>query len=654
MFSVLLLLLTAKARADACAGKRSNALPPYTKLLTYGEALECMRSIPSHTTWIDSTLNGLKLGLDNFVFLDKMRNSGPPYNIRTNFLEELDKISSKTYQHDLDFQEDLQSLFAEMHDCHTMYLKSMCYHSVFALPFVLRSQVSLGQQRIFIEPAMFIEAYEQFFDIKLERFFGREVVAINGLEVMTFISNFAADNETISNDLSAAFNHALRTSVFRVMRIFPHPSQPSVSFTLGEVNQTEGNLETIELPWLAFGDDNLGEASACIAKKSAALPAPIPDYLWPRRHHGELAKKCETWPDPEFCQFARSVPSPAGHAGAISQRADVTPILPDGQPSTISCFTKRGTQGTTLLMKIRTFEPTSKTSEDPLKGFTDDALKCLQTPFDFVVLDMMQNLGGTIELAFKLLQILVEKYWHEPTKALYAYDIKQSPFMDAFISKTQSVSPLPGADGIPILDPTTLKPFNSSAWYQEPVQRIRGGVLGNYSKKFFMDFSNLFQYRSSEHAFKFPKKSELVVLTDGTCGSTCATFVINLNENDLATTMGVGGISQYTMAVSSFAGGSVSNLKVFEQLGNMIGVTVPQFLTSATWQWTWLELYSKIYPNDAVQFVMQNPTLRLPWWDFPSPMKANSLITKQLSELYDIAMAELEQLNPNSFALSFV
>jgi len=652
MFSILLLLLTTQARAEVCAGKQFNTFPPYTKLFTYDEASECMQSVPSNTTWIDSTLSALKLGLENFAFVDKMKDSGPPYNIRTNFLEELHKIGNKTYQRDLDFQEAVQSLFIRMHDAHTQYIKPMCYHASFVLPFSLRSQLLVGQQRIFVEAATFMETYEQFFDMKLERFAGREIVAINGLEVMTFISDYAEDMETISNDLSAAFNSALRTAIYRVQLIFPRPLQPYVSFTFGERNKTQGKVETIELPWLVFGDDNLGKVAACSVKQSAHLQAQAPDYLWPSKLHFKYGTKCQTWPDQEFCQFARSVASPAGHAGTISQRADVTPILPDGRPSTISCFTQRGTQGVALLMKIRTFEPTSDTSQDPLKLFIDDALKCLQTPFDFVVLDVMQNGGGIVALAFRLLQILVPKYWHEPTSALYAYDIKHSPFMDAFISKTQSRSPYP--DGIPILDPATLKPFNSSAWYQEPVEYIRGGVLGNYSKRFFMDFSDLFQYRSNERPYKFPKKTELMVLTDGTCGSTCATFAINLNENDLATTVGVGGISQYTMAVSSFAGGSVSNLGVFAYLGNMTGMTVPQFLTSASWQWTWFELYSKIYTNDAVQFVMQNPTLRLPWWDFPSPLKPNSLIAKQLSELYNLAIAELGNLNPHSSSTFFV
>jgi len=648
---VVLLFTLPQAAAEICGGKPSDTFPPYTKLFGYDEAVECMLSVPGNTTWIDSTLHALNFGLQNFVFLDKMRNSGPPYNIRTDFLAELKKLGNNTYQHDLEFQEDVQSLFIKMHDAHTQYVKPLCYHATFALPFSLHNQLIMGQQRFYVEPANFTETYERFFGVKLARYFGREIVAINGLEVMTFISDFAEDMETISNDLSAAFNSALRTAMYRIQLIFPRPSTPHVSFTFGELNRSIGKLETIQFPWLVFGDDNLGNLSACTVGQSDPLKATRADYLRPTKYAGKSKRSCQEWADPVFCKFARSVPSPAGYIGTVSLYANANPILPDGRPSTISCFTKQATYGLTLVMKIRSFEPASESFDDPVELFINDALTCLQSQFDFVLIDVMQNGGGVIGLAYRLLQILVEDFWHEPTKSLYTYDLRHSSFMDMYISKTQSRSP---SQDDHILDPATLKEFNSSAWYSEPVQYIRGGVLGNYSQRFTMNFSDFFEYRRSERPYKFPKKTELMVLTDGTCGSTCAHFAVILNENNLATTVGVGGIFQYTMAVSSFAGGSVSNLDDFEFLANITGLKAPHFLTTARWQFTWFELYSKTHLNDAVQFVMQNPVLRLPWWDFPNPTKPAKITAERLSKLYDLAITELGRLNPHVFSTIFI
>jgi len=326
-----------------------------------------------------------------------------------------------------------------------------------------------------------------------------------------------------------------------------------------------------------------------------------------------------------------------------AQESSSVTILPDGRGSTISCFTQRNTSGVALFMKVRSFEPDSTTN------FVDDLLTCLQTPFDVVILDVMQNGGGSIDLGYKLATLLVEEFHTNPTKALYKYDIKHSSLMDAFIRTTGAQSPFGDTDGEGvILDPQTLKAFSDNSWYTKAAKHFRGGVLGNYSQPFVWNFSETFAYRGDQKPYKFPKPSELFILSDGTCGSTCATFSLVMNERKLATTIGVGGISQYTMAVSSFAGGSVSNMDNLAQMGAAAGMQVPQFSTTAIWQFTFMEVYSKLYVNAPAQFVMQPPTIRISWWDFPHPSVPASVSQARLGELYGLALREAERLNADT------
>merc|ERR550532_1775710 len=271
--------------------------------------------------------------------------------------------------------------------------------------------------------------------------------------------------------------------------------------------------------------------------------------------------------------------------------------------------------------------------------------------YDSMVLDVMSNGGGIVCLGYRLAQMLVETFWEEPTKSLYEYDLRHSPLMAAYVQATGALTPDPDATGDDfILEPKSLRRFNSTSWYTEPLQYVRGGVLGNYSHRFKMNCSSCFQYRPEAKPRRWLPPSKLLILTDGLCGSTCATFMMVINEHQVATTVGVGGISEFTMAVSSFAGGAVSNMDVMGRIGKLANRSIPQFSTSAGWQFTWYELYSQVYTNSPVQFVMQPPTVRIPWWDFPHPTVPADQTEQDLARLYDLALGELLRLNPGSDA----
>merc|ERR1719291_1255203 len=107
-----------------------------------------------------------------------------------------------------------------MHDAHTQYIKPACYHATFLAPFALRSQLKDGRQAIMVEANSFEKVYQDYWNMTLSSYYGRELLAIDDLEVMTFLGNFAKDEETISNDLGAAFNSAIRTAMYRNQFIF--------------------------------------------------------------------------------------------------------------------------------------------------------------------------------------------------------------------------------------------------------------------------------------------------------------------------------------------------------------------------------------------------------------------------------------------------
>jgi len=126
----------------------------------------------------------------------------------------------------------------------------------------------------------------------------------------------------------------------------------------------------------------------------------------------------------------------------------------------------------------------------------------------------------------------------------------------------------------------------------------------------------------------FPR-DRLLVLTDGTCGSTCSTFMHRLQATSYAKVAGVGGIKYTQMATSSFAGGFTANLDTLNSLLTEED-QIPKYPTNGGMLgFAWAEIYDKSRPTVPGQYAYHQPDLRLDFWDFSG----------SLSPLYDMAEA---------------
>ena len=88
---------------------------------------------------------------------------------------------------------------------------------------------------------------------------------------------------------------------------------------------------------------------------------------------------------------------------------------------------------------------------------------------------------------------------------------------------------------------------------------------------------------------------KLIILTDGTCGSTCASFTKIPQEAGLATFIGVGGLWGEPMDVSSFAGGFVCNPEYLSNIAAWSITVFPTFLTNQRWQFGWAGMCISVY-----------------------------------------------------------
>merc|ERR1711920_225678 len=161
----------------------------------------------------------------------------------------------------------------------------------------------------------------------------------------------------------------------------------------------------------------------------------------------------------------------------------------------------------------------------------------------------------------------------------------------------------------------------------------RGKVTDSrYTSRFFLNCSNedcQGDCKLRKPKISFPKE-RVLVLTDGGCGSTCATFMHKLQaEGKYAKVAGVGGIKHTPLVTSSFAGGFTSNMGSLNKLF-LEEDRIQDFPTNGGLkQFAWGELYDAKYLSTPAQYLYREPDMRFDFWGFGGP----------LDSLYDMAKA---------------
>lgn len=599
------------------------------RLLTYEEALRQLNSIPFSESWRTSTLDVLTTALENYAFLDKAKNIGPPYFVQVDLLRDLIALKNRSFTSDFEFQEAVTSIIGRLSDSHTRYFKPLCYSATWVLPFAFHVDLHGFSQRVMLVPSTVTERYLKKFPAMrpaLNKIMGKFIMSIDGLETMTALSEFAYTDEVISNDIGAAFNHAMRTFGHREVLLKRTPPAAELKVMLYDES-------SFTFPWMLVAEKEFGDIKACLATHPAAMEqaSKLKRKSMPRSSLYETAGVSE------HLNSVNPIP--------LTNLVD-TVVLPGGRSSTISCWTSRtggedsshtSGAGITLVMAIKSFSPElpGGTDLERVKLFIDDAMTCLETPHELMVIDVMQNGGGVVCLGYRLVELLVNM--KQVDGPYFPMDIKHSALMDRYIA-AGGVQPFvnPEIDeGIRLVDG---RPISTGAdWYLPPQHHVRGGVLGNYSKKFTIDCVRANSYRPDARPFKRHMKHELLVLTDGTCGSTCSLFVNLLHERDLASFAGVGGIFTRPIDISSFDGGTVGQLEEMRQIAEVAGLSFPAFETSVKWQFTRFEAYSHREPDLPMQFVAHNAENRIAWWSFAWPSVGARATGRALGELYGTA-----------------
>mmetsp|Transcript_14314 Transcript_14314/g.29428 ORF Transcript_14314/g.29428 Transcript_14314/m.29428 type:complete len:732 (-) Transcript_14314:25-2220(-) len=608
----------------------------------YALSQTCLKGVEG--TWKDQTLDVISQSLENFGFGALYHQTGPPYNLNVAVLDELANIKRTSYDTDFAFQEALQGVLTSLLDAHTRYKKPLCYTATFVLPVALSISISdmtktnSGATRqeptaSFIKSNFYDDYVAIYPDLDLSTLLSQPVSLIDGVEWQTSIDAWGTSHETRSNNPGARFNAALRSFFYRsVTDTVVSDVEESLTFTMEDGTE-------VNLPWILKVPDAtvFGNSTACLAdtgdnSNDAVLSGHRHDFV-----HNDNAG--ESFVGNSALHDARATEDRTVVISPESSEADYQ----------ISCFVQKvvgnafsGQAGVNnvLVMKVASFSP-QVNGDDYLanwKGFLSSAEKCLSTDYEMIVVDVMQNGGGYVCLGLRLLEMLIPEYWEDHTKVQMVYDLPHSALMDEWIEKVNYPDPYTNPNDVEqILNPETQEPFvNGEAYYYPTREVVMGGVKSNRTQHFCLNCKEAEAMPMGFSPKKFVDPEKLVILTDGTCGSTCASFTRIAQEAEVATFVGTGGLWDQEMDVASFAGGFVMNpTLLLNMTSRMNAAPFPQFATKQSWQFGWAAWYSQRTPSRPVQFTEQEPDHRTPFWAFPHSSVPSSVTSEGVSALYD-------------------
>ena len=479
----------------------------------------------------------------------------------------------------------------------------------------------------------FHDSYVELFpDVDLAPLLSQPVSLIDGLEWTTAVHNWGSTHETRSNNPGARFNAAIRSFLYRsITDTVVTDVTDSLTFTMEDGTR-------VQVPWMTMVPDStiFGNSTACLAEEddSFEVKSSRHDFV---RVEGEGV---------------------VTHASLHNTRAsDRTVIIsPDSDEADyqISCFVQKvvGDKNSAkvgvndvLVMKVASFSPQVDGTDYQAnwKGFLGSAQTCLDTEYDMIVVDVMQNGGGYVCLGLRLLQLLIPKYWNDNTKVQMKYDLPHSDFMAEWIEKVDYPDPYTNPNDVEqILNPETQESFDSGKAYYYPGRTVTmGGKESNRTNWFCLDCREAEVMPEGFTPKRFVDPDKLLILTDGTCGSTCASFTRIAQEAGVATFVGTGGLWNQEMDVSSFAGGFVMNPTLLRNMTDRAGMTpFPQFETKQGWQFGWAAWYSQRLPTRPVQFTEQEPDHRIGFWSFPHVSVPAETTSDAVSSLYDSVISD--------------
>ena len=516
------------------------------------------------------TLQSIRKTVPFYVFREFVKNSSR-FDIHIDLENELNEITFETFETDFDFHQAIVSVFNQIEDGHTVYKAPVCYGNLVAeQPFTLISYDNVGKQVVAVSAVKTsLVGYLSRQDLSVDSYVGCQIVSIDGVEPVKYISNWTTHYLGGEKDAGTRFNEALRGSFMtRSLRYFNIPAK-DMTYEF----KCNGKKEKVVIPWVGYTLKDID---------------------------GEKDFGNDCLPGAEERQIER-----------IEEDVETQGVEQVFQGDEVNYYELEGTVG---VIQITSFSPKSD------EQFVADFKKAMRTAKtngkSKIIFDLSDNVGGDECLGYGMVKYLFEAAFNRE-------DVTFVPRTNMIATElgrllAEAGVGLPG-DTASMWSPamwTTLEgvTYTNASWYLDQKNITRNGFTTLYTpivlENFCHDTFALFKVTPKDNLMSLNAFNS-IVLTNGICLSTCALVAFHLQESKSIKTVVIGGLEGKEQQIASMPGGQVYDMMELVKDVNDLKLTdsslAPQpFNHSASFTFTIREAYPWVQDSknqDPMEFL---------------------------------------------------
>eukprot|EP00767_Chilomastix_cuspidata_P001947 gnl/Chilomastix_cuspidata/207.p1 GENE.gnl/Chilomastix_cuspidata/207~~gnl/Chilomastix_cuspidata/207.p1 ORF type:complete len:843 (-),score=287.74 gnl/Chilomastix_cuspidata/207:1228-3699(-) len=689
----LLSLLVALVAAAICASVDNCNFKAY-EIMTIEDINLCYDQITDDTEYVrDQTVAAVLSYLDANAFTEYYRDAnlsvGFPY---VDIKSDVAALKDADFTSEYEFHWELARLMRQLKDPHSVYSIPSCFTRVYyALPFAVSSYFGENGQYLTLNqlPTDYAFITVQYLedgaygDTEFLFNAASEQLKIDELYITDEDGNSLTDNESdpvralriwadddvyVSKNSATRFNRAIRSDFYIRGSRYGRPSY-RVSVKIS------GTI--YELPWLAVSSETIGSQQDLLSfcPLNTSLPVSVAEAnldsgAGPRQNrYAPMQRMLSHTSDLPPTPSGQGSSQGRGAGASVSGRQDTLlssnsgnlTRLYSGDHISLYSYVTQDRLTKAHVISVPSFSPDS---EEQFVTDMQNIMSMLSesVPGDMLFVDLRDNGGGYIELGVKLLYYMLPDM-AKPSSGFYMrkkcdlYDLldecgyfEDDETLYEFISHSEHPASEMYAD-------KHDKYSTERTFIDKSGESVTREYMANYTfcNPDYFDYSG---HRRSDMGDTFYENihydaSNTYLISEGYCGSTCATYAAHVSEIHAGKLVGLGGVlgadgladsDTGDLSISSFAGGSVLDSQEFEELlteyeQDFSDSRAPPFMPRNGYiRFPYEALLSWRDNFTPLEFMQQVVDFQVPWW--PQPDRASTA-----DELSDVLAAVIDFLN---------
>ncbi|KAI8068379.1 hypothetical protein BC940DRAFT_238138 [Gongronella butleri] len=527
--------------SDPCAAIAGLSTASFT------QAKACLDSFPFKKSVATQTIDTVRKVAQHLYVFNEVAASPPKVQGLSTVPVDIDYglkvIDNENWSTDREFQEAIALLLDKVHDAHLSYVP-FCYRQfVFWQPIQLNALVRNGKTIVnvaYVKDDIWPEAKSSWV--------GCQVTKIDDMDVLEMVTNYAVNNNGESKDVNTCFNNIMNTKSYfhgwddGADDLGYHrflPDQEIHSYTMqcpkNGTAASEAQYDapfTVQVPWIAQVPKNFDDGKT----------------YW--------ENYCQSSHDNDLT-LSKRAPLNVEELERMQHQDQFDIVLDDVSPTDKHAYVEFVTLNDSYvgIIDIRSFSIDSGDRQAFVDTFTSGLDKFKENGISKIIVDLSSNGGGDACAGEFIINTLLG------TTEDYPSDFKHTDFLSRVVKRAFDVQDSKWMD-------YKSANYSGSDWFTNAATYARGKTQANFSQPITLSCdrwaADLNLPAPNTNGSSYPwKAKDMMILSDGRCGSTCAIVASRMHISHKVVTMASGGIPGNKMQFASFPGGESYRLSTF-------------------------------------------------------------------------------------------